>query len=733
MKKHKIQKWILPLMFLISLLIAGQVFAQQSARFVIEQVDTGLFPQVEAYLSVSDAQGYPVRGLTKDNFTVFEDGSQVNDFEITPIQNIQQPLSFVLLMDTSGSMEWGTPAPLSNAVSAAKSFVDTLSTQDQVAIVTFDSQINVVQGLTSEKTPASSALDLISAEGDTALYDGIVEAVGLLKDTSHRKVVILITDGIESGISEFTFDQAVNEAARWSVPVYPIGFGAVDETELTQLAQLTGGLAQIQPDSSTLQASFTTIQQVLREQYLLRYNSSIPADALEHTLSAKVDFQTQHLEAAHQFMAQPGELSVTMPDFDEGQTVGGKIRFAPEILGPAPVSSMQINMDGELLDQVPSAPFQYDWDAGTVFEGPHEFTFIVEDTAGNVGEFSIMLNVKPAVTVVIDSLTRGDELSVTTTLSATVDSQAGIAKVEFYIDDELIDTRESVPYQTDWLVEDAGVGEHEIKVIAIDAAGNSSQAMIPVIVRPPIIVTFTELQDGDLLRGSPEIGVAVDAMFAVDEVLINADGRELASFTSPPYSVQWPLYNVDPGQYVISVEVRDVDGHIAQVEVTVDVNRAGVQTGDTGDETGSSGIAGGAVESVTGGLGVWIAVIVALALAGVLIPIALRKRRTTGGVVAGSGAAVLHEVQGNSPGKKWPLTNAEIKMGRKRDENDIHLKGLKASRRMAVIRMHEGDYVIYSLSPDNPVVVNGSPIAQQHTLQLGDTILMGESEFRYEA
>ena len=503
-------------------------------------------------------------------------------------------------------------------------------------------------------------------------------------------------------------------------------------------AAFTGGLAQVQPDSSTLQASFTTIQQVLREQYLLRYNSNLPADGQEYTLAVTADFQTQHLETAHQFTAQPGELTVSLPDFEAGQTIGGKIRFVPEIVGPAPVSSLQISLDGAPLDQVLSAPFEYNWDANTVFEGSHEFQFTVEDTAGNVGRFSITLNIEPAVTVSLNALDDGDELSVTTTLSAAVTSQAGIAKVEFFIDSVLLDTRERAPYQTDWLVEKAGMGDHEIKVVATDVAGNSSQALISVTVRPPILITFTNLKDGDLMRGSPEISVDVDAMFEIAQVVISADGQELASLSSPPYTVKWPLYNVDAGKYVISAEARDTEGHTAQAEVSVDVNRAGVVTDDNledgaGSGTTGGGTAGGGEEMGGGSMGIWIAVIAVLLLAGILIPLALRKRGKTQGAEPASGTATLHEVQGNTPGKKWALTTVEVNLGRKRDENDIHLKGLKASRRMAVIRIQPDGHVIYSLSPNNPVIINGSPVAQQYTLQPGDTIQLGESEFRFEA
>jgi len=356
---------------------------------------------------------------------------------------------------------------------------------------------------------------------------------------------------------------------------------------------------------------------------------------------------------------------------------------------------------------------------------------VVEDSAGNLGEFSLSLNVEPAVTVAIEAPAEGDALSVTTTIEAAVTAQAAIANVEFYVDGQLLDTLTHQPYQTEWLVEDEDLGAHDLKVIVNDAAGNHAEDQLSVNVIEPIRVAFTDLEDGDVLRGAPEIVVQVDAQFPIDEVVILVDGEELGSFIAPPYQAEWPLYNVEPGQYVVSAVARDIDGHEAQVEVTVDVNQAGVNVGE-GDEGTDSSTVPGAEETPSGSnFGLWFAIIAALALAGVLIPLALRKRR---GVAGGApeGKAALHELQGHDPGKIWPL-GAEMRLGRKRDENDIHIKGRSASRRMAIIRADQNGYTLYNLSPNNPAVVNGTPVAQQIVLRHGDLVQLGESQFKFEA
>jgi hypothetical protein len=78
------------------------------------------------------------------------------------------------------------------------------------------------------------------------------------------------------------------------------------------------------------------------------------------------------------------------------------------------------------------------------------------------------------------------------------------------------------------------------------------------------------------------------------------------------------------------------------------------------------------------------------------------------------------------------LDKDELRLGRKRDENDLPLKGLSAARHQAVIRYQEGDYVIISLFPEKPALVNEIPAHPQAVLKSGDTLRLGETVLHFE-
>ena len=470
------KKYLLPVIVLSLLFFPfSTVIAQGTIGVYIDHIDNKQFPLLEVYLSVTDVQGFPIQNLTSSNFILTEDGQSVSNFEVVPTQNSQSPLAIALVVDTSGSMgSANLPTPLQNAIEAAKTFVDSLSEQDQVAIIGFANSPYIVQEFTSEKDLLKTKLDSLSPEGETTMYDGIVEGVNLLKNRSERRILVLIADGRDTGDGMFDFTTSIDEASRWAVPIYPIGFGKVDRKEMEQIATLTGGKAQIQPDSSDLQAAFGIVVQILREQYLIRYNSNLQADAEEHNLQITVDNQGNVNRDIKGFIAIPGEISITLP-FKNNEIVGGDVLLKPVVLAPAPLKQMDILIDGSLLQSVLVEPFEYAWDSSTVSPGLHQFVFTVTDQAGNTANASVNLDIQSPVTVTVVTPIEGEELSGTSKVVVDVNSFAGIAKVEFAIDSKVLKSLNTPPYEADLNWDSYSKGPHLLSVVAVDVNGFSDK------------------------------------------------------------------------------------------------------------------------------------------------------------------------------------------------------------------------------------------------------------------
>ena len=628
----------------------SSVFAQSSLRFAVEWIDTSLYPTVQVYLGVSDMLGFPLSGLDKKDFTLTVAGQEVTDFEVAPFHNTDQPLAFVLAIDTSGSMEAVSysQTALDQAVEAAKVFLGKLSPDDRVALIAFADEVEVIQELTSDKSAVETALDSLEPGGGTKLYDAVYQGIEILENVPERKVVIFLTDGKESGSSEQTAESVAQKAAGSGVPVYPIGFGDVNRDNLIAIASESGGYAQIKPDAAALQTAFTTVLDLLHAQTLLRFTSELPADNTEQEVTVTLTHQGNEFSDSGVFTTQPYTTAIESPE--EG------VQFSEPIL-----------------------------------------------------------------------------------VEASVTPEIRTASVEFYLDDVSFAVVTNPPYQAQVPVDDSSYGEKELKAVATDVNGITAENQILVTTRPPIIINFVSVSEGDILRGAPVIQVEVDALNDLESVAIFVDSDELKSFSEGPFEVEWPLYNVESGKYVLAATADDVEGNTDREEILVYINQADVQPGSgqvtpiASEPNGEPVIGGNGGLLPDSGISIWIIVAAIAVLAAVIVFISIKRRKGGGKGKNVIGQPILLEIAGRSPGTKWTLGGGELRLGRQASDNDIPLEGKGASRQMAVIRSSEQGYIVFSLVPNNPVLINGAPVAQQQVLQPGDVVLLGDSEFHYLA
>src|SRR5581483_9340501 len=98
---------------------------------------------------------------------------------------------------------------------------------DDVVVVEFNEQVHDALGgrwLTAADTAAlDAALHTMSPEGETALYDALMDGLEHLDSAVQaRRVLVLVSDGGDNA-SRATLDQVLERARRSSVTIYSIG------------------------------------------------------------------------------------------------------------------------------------------------------------------------------------------------------------------------------------------------------------------------------------------------------------------------------------------------------------------------------------------------------------------------------------------------------------------------------------------------------------------------------
>jgi VWFA-related protein len=236
---------------------------------------------------VTDA-GRAVTGLTAANFELRDNGI-VQEIDSVTIDEV--PVSMLLVLDTSNSVEGETLQRLKEAANAA---IDALTDEDRAAILTFASAVTLHAGWTAPSPSLRGAIREVRAGGATSLYDALCAALTLRDDVPGRRpFVVLFSDGGDN--SSWLPARAVLERARSSdavvyvvtrrpprrdarleyrsgVTLWPPDRAAIPrEPTVVELANLTGGHTFVAERADRLRDAFANVVLQVRSRYLIAY------------------------------------------------------------------------------------------------------------------------------------------------------------------------------------------------------------------------------------------------------------------------------------------------------------------------------------------------------------------------------------------------------------------------------------------------------------------------------
>jgi Ca-activated chloride channel family protein len=248
---------------------------QQSEPTTTLRVDVNL---VNVFVTVTDAHGAPIGGLTKENFVLLED-DQPQNIKVFDKESAL-PLSIGLAIDTSLTTHHDLPLEQASAKRFAHAIVRPI---DGLSVYGFNEDVHeFTHGYISDLKRIDESIDHIRPGAATALFDAIYLVSRALDRRKGRKVVVLITDGGDTW-SKISYQDAVRaaveaEAIVYSIIVVPIESSAGRETggehALIQLSEDTGGKWYYATSAAQLDDAFSKISDELRTQYLLAYYPS---------------------------------------------------------------------------------------------------------------------------------------------------------------------------------------------------------------------------------------------------------------------------------------------------------------------------------------------------------------------------------------------------------------------------------------------------------------------------
>jgi len=267
---------------------------------------------VSLFVTVVDAQGRLVPDLTKDDFEILD-----ND-KVQPIiyfENIIQPISVVVMLDTSGSMT----GSISLLKDAAEQFLLRLLPADQGRVGAFNDKIQISAHFTKNRDELIGDVKELDFGNGTRLWDAVLLSLDELKGIEGRRVVLVFTDGDDTE-SKARLGTTIDRARVDDAMVYAIGLESnffngqrmvrsEPDSGLKKIADETGGGYFELKKTADLAPTFTRVAQELHAQYVMGF-TPLQLDGKVHKLSVRIKKPGMTARARRSYVAAPDKYTL---------------------------------------------------------------------------------------------------------------------------------------------------------------------------------------------------------------------------------------------------------------------------------------------------------------------------------------------------------------------------------------------------------------------------------------
>lgn len=242
--------------------------------------------------TVLDRLGSAITNLHLADFELLVDGQPR---PLSDLTRTETPVRMAMLFDNSGSLDFARDFEKRAAIDF---FRRVLRKTDEAAVYSVETDSYLAQPLTNDILKLEQTIiGFGRPSGSTSLFDAIIDAATYLKPYGGRRVLVIVSDGIET-TSQADFATTVQHVLAHDVQIFVVQTGLYDganlralaaERRMGELSTQTGGAVFIPKTTSDLDHAFAQIAADLSHQYLLSYYAGDqPRDGRFHSIELKV-------------------------------------------------------------------------------------------------------------------------------------------------------------------------------------------------------------------------------------------------------------------------------------------------------------------------------------------------------------------------------------------------------------------------------------------------------------
>ncbi len=240
-------------------------------------------------VSAYDENGKPIRGLTKDDFTIVSGSRKTEIVSVETMESSKEvPLNIILVVDNSLSMS--KRKAIKPLLAALTEFYKIMRPKDYVDAVTFD-ETGISPGIpfTKKNLRVKKAFSNNPKElktffknsfkkrlsNQTYLYDSVFTGLSIAKDLPQleNKIIVIFTDG-EDNASKYNQQEIVDTVKQVNnIQIYTIDYmpGTQKDPFFSNLSEQTGGQIWKAGSAEEILPIFQSFSNILLYRYLVKY------------------------------------------------------------------------------------------------------------------------------------------------------------------------------------------------------------------------------------------------------------------------------------------------------------------------------------------------------------------------------------------------------------------------------------------------------------------------------
>lgn len=245
--------------------------------------------------------GAPVLDLTAADFQILDDGEPQT---VSTFARGDLALSAVLLLDGSASMEGDR---LRTAADGARAFISRVLPQDEISVMLFSDELLMRTPFSNDAATLLAPISGVKARGGSAINDHLYVALKELEGRLGRKVVVLLSDGVDVestlGMEDVRWAARRSQALIYWIRLQDTTRGRIERSSswrdrkghdeqlglLEKAVAESGGRVEVIPDVGQVGAALQRILRELREQYVLGFQPTKDRnDGSWHKLEVRV-------------------------------------------------------------------------------------------------------------------------------------------------------------------------------------------------------------------------------------------------------------------------------------------------------------------------------------------------------------------------------------------------------------------------------------------------------------